>query len=62
MSVAEFDIVLKIESLTKQVASLNLDNQEPLVILDDINFSLNRGETVAVVGPSGSGKSTLYTQ
>ena len=30
-----------------------------LVILDDINFSLARGTSLAVVGVSGSGKSTL---
>ncbi|MDC0069662.1 ABC transporter ATP-binding protein/permease, partial [Gammaproteobacteria bacterium] len=28
-------------------------------VLSDINFAINEGRTVAVVGPSGSGKSTL---
>ena len=29
------------------------------VILDDINISIQRGSTVAIVGPSGSGKTTI---
>ncbi len=29
------------------------------LILDDINFTINEGETVSLIGPSGSGKSTV---
>ena len=31
----------------------------PLLVLNNISFSLDEGETVSVIGPSGSGKSTL---
>ena len=30
-----------------------------LLVLDDISFSMDEGETISVIGPSGSGKSTL---
>jgi len=36
-----------------------LDSDRPLVILDKANFSLEQGQTVALVAPSGAGKSTL---
>ena len=33
--------------------------EEKVPILKDINFSVNKGEFVAILGPSGSGKTTL---
>ncbi len=35
------------------------DQEEPLKLLDDINFCIPRGHFMAIVGPSGCGKSTL---
>lgn len=35
------------------------DGDDELEVLRDVNFSLARGESMAITGPSGSGKSTL---
>ncbi len=35
--------------------------QDEQWVLRDVSFSLNRGETLAIVGPTGSGKSTIVS-
>jgi putative ABC transport system ATP-binding protein len=52
---ATTDPLLEARSLTKQVTS----PEGALTILDDVSFSIGRGQTAAIVGPSGAGKSTL---
>ncbi|MEX2352910.1 MAG: ABC transporter ATP-binding protein [Gammaproteobacteria bacterium] len=47
--------ILQAEHLGKQVSS----PEGQLTILDDINFSLQTSQSLAIVGVSGSGKSTL---
>ncbi len=51
------DTAIRVTKLGKRV---RLPETE-LCILEDVSFSLNRGETAAIVGASGSGKSTLLS-
>jgi putative ABC transport system ATP-binding protein len=48
---------IKVNHLSKQVASGN----SQICILQDVNLTVARGESVAIIGASGSGKTTLLT-
>ena len=47
--------ILKVEHLTKKYGK----DENEVIAVNDISFSVKKGEFVAIVGSSGSGKSTL---
>jgi lipoprotein-releasing system ATP-binding protein len=47
--------VLACENLSKTF----VDGEKKIVVLSDINLSIQKNETIAIIGTSGSGKSTL---
>lgn len=46
------EVILRIESLTKRFGGV--------VAVDQVSFTVNRGEIFAVIGPNGAGKTTLF--
>lgn len=47
--------ILRVENISKRYGS----GESAVTALDNVSFSVTKGEFVAIIGPSGSGKSTL---
>lgn len=49
--------VLRVENISKKYQAKNGE----ITALDNIKFSVNKGEFISIIGPSGCGKSTLLS-
>jgi len=50
------ETVIKLDGVWKKY---DMGEAEPLIVLNNINLDIRKGEFVAITGPSGSGKSTM---
>lgn len=50
-------LFLQVEHLSKEISN----GENKIHILSDVNFTVEKGESVAILGASGSGKTTLLT-
>jgi len=51
--------VIKVENLCVKYESKGFFSHEDNIVIDNLSFTINKGETLGVVGKSGSGKSSL---
>ena len=49
--------MLKLENISITFNANTLDEQK---VLKNINFNINKGDFITVIGSNGAGKSTLY--
>ena len=55
------DEILKVHGISKQFVKKSIFNSKSSVVkaVDDVTFSLNKGDVLVIAGESGSGKSTI---
>lgn len=53
------ELLLEVSELSAGYGALNAQGKPPVLILEDINFKLHKGQAIGVIGESGSGKTTL---
>ncbi|MGS5087587.1 ABC transporter ATP-binding protein [Hydrogenophaga sp. A37] len=53
------ELLLEVNTLSAGYGALNAQGQPAVLILEDINFKLHKGQAIGVIGESGSGKTTL---
>jgi len=57
--VADADVLLRLQGLSAGYGTRNAEGKPAIMIIEDIDLELRRGQAIGVIGESGSGKTTL---